>query len=127
MYPTILTQDQLGPHIFNTWLNINNHIGKLRALGIQVWMPDFIDFDCNLIDKFQALPVVTLEGGTNNELQTGTDTAVTVATTDDTTNQTTTHGETVQTTDNGQNLYCAGDLTMVPTPNYINPPISLPF
>jgi len=127
-YPTVLTQDQFADHIYATWFNMNAALLKLRAIGLTgLWMPDFIDFECNLIDQFQKLPVVTQEGGTNTEGQTGTETAVTHATTGDVTAQTTTHGETVTTTDNGQNLYCSGDLNTAPIPNYINPPITLPF
>lgn len=107
MYPTVLTQAQVGDHVQNTILNINNGLYSLNIQGITAFMPSEIKFEAIVIDQFQALPVVTQEGGTNTELQTGTDTAVTSATTNDAppsgkNSQTTTHGETVNTTDGDQ-------------------------
>jgi hypothetical protein len=128
-YPTILTQEQIAPHIENTWLNINAGILYLRNLGLTgLWMPDQIKFDCIVVDQVQEIPILTTSAGI--DAQTGTDTSVTSGLTTDTTNQTTSHGETVNTTDLGETLYLSGDLQtglQVSGDPYLDPPISLPF
>lgn len=107
-YPTIVRQTDMQAHIKNTLANINSGLYAYNKLsGQALWMPNEIKFDLLAIDTFQALPVVTNEGGTNTGVQTGTDTSVTAATTNDAppsgqSSQVTTHGETSNTTDADQ-------------------------
>lgn len=125
-YPTILTQAQLAAHIQTTLTNINNGLYAYnQTSGQAVWMPTEIKFDNIVIDQFQALSVITNEGGTStmaqtgtdstvqtgteSMVQTGTDTSTTASTTTDTTTQTTTHGESSSTTDADQTEYVGYD------------------
>lgn len=102
-YPTVILQAGLANHIQTTIANVNTGLYNWNMQsGQQVKMPPEIKFDCIVIDQFQALPVVSNDGGTNTTLQTGTDTAVTSGTTTDAPpmsgySQVTTHGETVNT------------------------------
>jgi hypothetical protein len=116
-YPQVLPQANISQHIQDTILNINNGLYALQQQGITVWMPEEIKFDFIAIDQFQALPVITDEGGTNTVLTTGTDVAVTEGTVTDAPpgdpgwSQQTVHDEAVNTTDSDQTQLAGYDPT----------------
>jgi hypothetical protein len=109
-YPTILPLTSLDTHIQETLLRINNGVYAWnQQSGTAVWMPTEVKFDAIVIDQFQALAVVTVEGGSTTTLQSGTDTQVTSGTTSDNSNQTTQHGETSSTIDDDSSFYVQYD------------------
>jgi hypothetical protein len=126
-YPTVLPIAQIAAHIQNSVTEINNGLYSYNLTsGQAIWMPQEIRLEFIAIDQFQALAVVSQEGGTSTSAQTGTDTSVTTGNTSDISNQMTTHGETSNTTDGDQSEYVGYDPTAaIVSGNYNTPTLGL--